>query len=636
MPRQIKNLFRPRYGLLGISVLFFGAAYLFLVFAIKTELIYYFFQMRSKSPNFRTGTEFLLDCISYPGGPAQYLAAFLTQLCFFPLLGSLFIILIAWGLYRFTGTLLNISPENPLQVVCYMPAFLILMKCGRYENPLFTGTALLIIVLVSVVYQKTSRRIGWLRLPLFVILTATFYYIAGSAVLTFVIIAALFELFERRKPAVSMAFLLTGAAVCWLSGEFLFRLDAGDSFLSLIHYVQVLQIVEQEKLSRFIDIALLAFFPVTVLIVNIIRRLIPKMRDSSLKNLSRKNKSLVSEEKKAEALGWLVQAALITIIGVPSVLFSFDRQVKKTLQVIFFTSRRMWPEALTIAREGFLKQYFPFCNNAVNRALFYTGRLGEEMFAFPQSLSDYDLVFNKEPQKNISYIERPELCLDLGMINAAETIAYNFLPPSNGNPCMLKQLAQINLVKGQIETAKMYLNALSRYPAYTKEAVNMLHNIEEDPLLERDRRIQSLREIMVEDEFAFSGFDEELWLKELLRKNKNNKMAFEYLMAHYLLERQLDKFVENLPRLDDLGYKNIPRHYQEAILVYKGVMQKDIDLGGREINTETVNQFNQISEIVNDPDNSNLKTLKRKLAPLAPKFGATYFFYYIFGSNEKT
>jgi hypothetical protein len=164
----------------------------------------------------------------------------------------------------------------------------------------------------------------------------------------------------------------------------------------------------------------------------------------------------------------------------------------------------------------------------------------------------------------------------------------------------------------------------------------MLHEIEQDSLLERDNRIQSLRKIMIEDEFAFAGYDEEFWLKELLRKNKNNKMAFEYLMAHYLLNRQLDKFVENLPRLDDLGYKNIPRHYQEAILVYKSMTQKDIDLGGREINTETVTQFNQISEIVNDPRNSNLETLKRKLAPLAPKFGNTYFFYFIFGSNEKT
>jgi len=51
----------------------------------------------------------------------------------------------------------------------------------------------------------------------------------------------------------------------------------------------------------------------------------------------------------------------------------------------------------------------------------------------------------------------------------------------------------------------------------------MLHKIEQNPLLERDRYIQSLREIMIEDEFAFNAFDEELWLKELLRKNKKIK-----------------------------------------------------------------------------------------------------------------
>jgi len=114
------------------------------------------------------------------------------------------------GLYRFTVTLLDISPEHPLLVVCYMPVFLILMKCGRYENPLSPGTALLVIVLISVFYQKISRRIGRLRFPLLVILTVTFYYIAGIAVLVFVFVAALFELFEDASRFSALFFFSPG------------------------------------------------------------------------------------------------------------------------------------------------------------------------------------------------------------------------------------------------------------------------------------------------------------------------------------------------------------------------------------------------------------------------------------------
>jgi hypothetical protein len=105
-------------------------------------------------------------------------------------------------------------------------------------------------------------------------------------------------------------------------------------------------------------------------------------------------------------------------------------------------------------------------------------------------------------------------------------------------------------------------------------------------------------------------------------------MAFEYLMAHYLLTKQLGKFVGNLHRLDDFGYDSIPRHYQEAISLYIGITQKGIDLGGRGLNTEIVNQYKQINKIVADPNNSDLENLRRKLAP---KFGRTYFFYFVFG-----
>jgi hypothetical protein len=103
-------------------------------------------------------------------------------------------------------------------------------------------------------------------------------------------------------------------------------------------------------------------------------------------------------------------------------------------------------------------------------------------------------------------------------------------------------------------------------------------------------------------------------------------MAFEYLMAHYLLNWELDKFIENLPRLDDFGYKEIPRHYQEAIVLYTSQTGKYIDLGGRQIDQETIDQYNELIRIGKLLDD---KDAARKV--LAPVFGRTYFYYYVFG-----
>jgi hypothetical protein len=551
-------------------------------------------------------------------------------LCYFPWLGSLFIVLIGWVLYLFSEALLDITADGLWRAICFAPAILILMICGRYEDPLELSVALLFVLLIAVLYQKISVSLGRPRYVLFLLFSGALYYLAGGAVLIFVVLASLFELFQRRKLVFCVTYFLLGTGVCWLIGAILFRMDDSESYLSFIPLNQIRQIIQQEKLAKFLSIALLVFFPAAVLVINIGRIVLRKMSDSNLQMPGPKQPSVI--EKKAENVpGWVLQIIFFIIIAALCILLSYDWKVKRTLQVNFFASRRMWPEVLSVVRKGSLKRYFPYCNNAVNRALFHTGRMGDEMFTFLQTQSESDLIFNRGRQYNVNYLERTEVCLDLGMVNVAEEVAYEFLAGTDDNPYILKQLAMVNMVKGQIESAKVYLNALGRYPAYAKEAKNMLRKLQKDPLLAGDPQVQYLRNIMDNNDLTFVSYDEEKWLNQLLSRNKNNKMAFEYLMAHYLLNGQLDKFVENLPRLDDFGYENIPRHYQEAILLYAGTTHKEVSLGSRSIDGEVVDLYNEINKIATD---SSVKDLNIMRKILEPKYSGTYFFYFTFGYSK--
>jgi hypothetical protein len=319
-----------------------------------------------------------------------------------------------------------------------------------------------------------------------------------------------------------------------------------------------------------------------------------------------------------------VQGSLLTLIVLPSVFLSFDRKAKNVVQVSYFTCQRMWPELLDVARKIPLERYFPFCNHAVNRALYRTDRLGDEMFAYPQDHRVADLVFCLSERGNIIYMERAELCLELGIINVAEKIALEFLEGSDYSPFVLKQLALINIVKRRIGTARVFLKALSKNLIYGGEARDILRRLKEDPQLENDERIEYLRSIMITDDTVYNVYNEDGWLSELLRVNEHNKMAFEYLMANYLLTKRLDKFVENLPRLDDFGYKEIPRHYQEAILLYIGTTRKKVDLGNRKISAETLRQYKEMNEIRRRYGRDNI------WRRLAQKFNRTYFYYFTF------
>jgi hypothetical protein len=258
--------------------------------------------------------------------------------------------------------------------------------------------------------------------------------------------------------------------------------------------------------------------------------------------------------------------------------------------------------------------------------LYYTGQLGDQLFACPQNYYTGDLIFSEVHGGNVVFMDRAEMCLELGLVNVAEKIAYEFLGGADDSPFILKQLATINIVKGQIETARVFLRALSRNLVYGKEAGDILQRLESDPLLEKDERIKHLRSVMMATDDIYGSYDE-TWLEELLQRNRYNKMAFEYLMAYYLMTKQLGKIAENLPRLDDFGYENIPRHYQEAIVLYMAMTKKNVDLGGRKISADTIkqyNDFNRIGEQVSYDGNVAWRAL-------APRFGRTYYFYFTFG-----
>ncbi len=143
-----------------------------------------------------------------------------------------------------------------------------------------------------------------------------------------------------------------------------------------------------------------------------------------------------------------------------------------------------------------------------------------------------------------------------------------------------------------------------------------------------DDQIQHLRDMMMETNYGFTNYVPEKILLALLQKNRYNRMAFEYLMAWYLLTGQLDKLVQNLDRLDDFNYEGIPRHYEEAILIYEVLTGTKVDLKDRQISQRTHQRSRGFSSISNRFRSSNEMTA---MLATAPYFGDTYFFYYNFG-----
>jgi hypothetical protein len=118
-------------------------------------------------------------------------------------------------------------------------------------------------------------------------------------------------------------------------------------------------------------------------------------------------------------------------------------------------------------------------------------------------------------------------------------------------------------------------------------------------------------------------------LQDLLKNHPENRMAYEYLLASLLLDRNLDGFVKEALNLKNYGYNKIPLHIEEALIFYNFYNSKRIVPDGYTFRQETINSFNEYARLYST-FRSDRKVAASKLGI---KFGKTYWYYLQFPNN---
>ncbi|MGO8927789.1 MAG: DUF6057 family protein, partial [Limisphaerales bacterium] len=78
-------------------------------------------------------------------------------------------------------------------------------------------------------------------------------------------------------------------------------------------------------------------------------------------------------------------------------------------------------------------------------------------------------------------------------------------------------------------------------------------------------------------------------------------------------------------QLDSFKYAGIPRHYEEAVLLYQATSRRPVELHGRSIRPETSERFRRFTEAMNQ---RVLETDEGRRA-MARDFGDTFWYYYL-------
>jgi len=628
------------------SIIFFVCFYLYVWLFIKPSLIYHCFGTFIAYPAFSVDWEILASSLSYPGGVVEYAGGFLTQLYYFSWLGALIITAVAFSLYIAAKILVDLSAGGILKIICYIPATMLLMMHNRYDSQLPVFLSLLAALWFSVAYEKMAVRSSGARAAVFLVEFFLLYYIAGSASFVFVILVTIYEIFagaysaDLPSPAEAgyakagrhraLAILPPAVAIStYLVARYVFDLET-----KVIPLQSSVTQPSYDPWVRNIVICIYFFFPLALLVVGLWKWIANWKTSTAKSKMRAEHKSSTTrrpwrflENKKGK---WAIETALPVVILVVSILVSFDGTKKRFVQVDYFAHQRMWPEVLQTARQIRPESYDIYCIHNVDQALCYTGRLGEEMFRYPQNPFALMLT-NVEPKySDRVFIKTSQLFLELGHISDAERLAFEYMEVAGSSPLILEQLATIKLVKGQVEAAKVFLKALSKDLIFGKRGREMLRRLEKDPELAGDKRIQYLRSVMSDKESVHLikriGDD---FFHQLLNKNKNNQLAFEYMMAFYLLTGQVEKVLANIGRLDDFGYERLPQYYEEAIVIYMAQHKKP-DLPGQVWlpRSETIKRAKTVGGTYNLYGGNE----QRVREALGPDFANSYFLYYVFNA----
>ncbi len=597
------------------SLVFFILFYLYLWLEVNPQFIYHGGGTIANFPSFFRGWDFFQKFTSYPGGPVEYLTALLSQSFYISWAGALVITLQAWLICLCTDYFLKIINAPRLHWVRFVPPILLLTTYTQYTYHFLTTTAFLAALLFVCLYLKITPKNKLLCPVVFLVLSVILYYIAAGAYLLFAALCAAHELFWARRWQLGLVYLLLAAVIPYVEGVLLFNVSIIDAFSNLLPFSWKILQFEPCKRMVIMVYTLYLLLPLTTLGLGLWQTFMKK------KIREKPHAGMLSKYTTTPMLKWFIESCMLFAIAGTAVLFCHDKKVRAFFEVDYYACHKMWPEVLQAASSH--SDDF-FIVHAVNQALYHTGRLGFDMFCYPQHP---DTLFLIAEERRPGHWKKFDTFIELGFINLAENALVESLEIFGERPILLKRLALTNMVEGNSGAVRVYLGALSKTLFHAEWANNYLTHLQSDPNFATDDRIQELRNLMVEKDRPFSDYPPEDILLALLEKNRQNRMAFEYLMALYLLTGQLDKFIENLNYLDDLDYSEIPRHYEEAILVYTSVSKKLVNLRGRRLSPQSHQRFKGFLETFNRYGGNN----QAAFSELAKNYGDSYFFYYTYG-----
>ena len=552
-----------------------------------------------------------------PGGLMSYIACFLTQFFYYPMLGSLLFVGLLFVVQLLTRKVFDIPARWGLLTI--VPVALILscaMEAGYWIFQIKTQ-GYFYSMLVGFLFTLSAIRLyqiskGWVRYITVALIAAAGYPLFGFYALLALLSIVVLEATSKERN-IAVALLCIAAAIA----------------TPILYY----NVYEQTRFVRMFTAGMPAF----EFIVRDLRTWIPYILlylFPLVMPFIRFNRSANHVQTKKRFM--LTQGIGIGLIVFIVQLFWFrDPNFRAEIKMNHAMERLEWRKALDIAKA---QKQTPTRLIVLNRnlALLKLGRAGDEMFHYldggEPAASPFEIRLMQVGGKMLYYhYARMNFCYRWCLEDAVE---YGWKVD------YMKYMVKTSIVSGEYDLAMKYINTLKKtlfYKEWAKKYEKMAKNPE---LIAKDREMASILPLyQFEDQLDGDNTLVEIYLLNYFAhtySDLNTPMFDEASLMCALTLKDIQTFWNCFFRYANSHKTDrMPTHYQEAALLY-GNLEKTVDISKMPFDKSVKMRFQDFMRFAQKHAVENVERDPEAKKLFYERFGNTFWYFYFFIRDVKS
>ncbi len=473
--------------------------------------------------------DYFVERVSTPGGLADYLSEMVTQMNYLPVVGAILIVLLFLCLQTLTWMVCRrLGATRVWYGLSFLPV-LVLWVYQSDPNVLQSFTIALIATMAVACALVGRKRLNYIGL---VVLLPVFYWLFGVAVYVLALFCII-EALRRRQWIGALLLLVYSVAIVFAS-------------VCCLPYPESRVLVGLHYYRYPVGVPVMQWVVMGVaILVPYLCMILPRWRN---------------------IVASITLSLVILVVGVVAVWTSFNDVTHELMAYDYLVRVEKWDDIIRRAEKGQVAS--PMDVSVVNLALSQRGQLLDRLFDFYQNGGEG--LFPSFTRDILSPIPTSEVFFRLGMVNDCERYCFEAMqaiPDHRLSGRLLKRIVQCEVANGNYDVARRYLKVLERSTFYRRWARTTLALLDDEEKINANPTYARLRENREQHtDYLFSEQEMDQMVGLLLMNNPKNRMAYEYLIAYELLQRDLERFNEYYVLGRNIDYKRIPTVVQEVLI----------------------------------------------------------------------